>query len=81
MLPRLSIESTIYDLRCSSFQPPMVKHNFEKRVLQYNIVKIINTIHNYILDKIPTHSLYGYAYYIKHIFLQNYINECTIQNV
>ena len=80
MLPRISIGSTRYGLRCSSFQLPMVRHDFAKRGLQYNIVKIINTTHNDILDKIHTHSLYGYAYYIKHNFLQNYINECTIQN-
>ena len=73
MLPHLSIRSTKYVLRCSSFQLPMVKHGFAKRGLQYNIVKIINTIHNDILDNSHTHSLYGYAYYIKYNFLQKTI--------
>ncbi len=41
-------------------------HEYAKKCLRYDVIKIINNIPALILDKIETHSLNGFAGYIKH---------------
>ncbi len=48
------------------------KHEYAKKCIRYNLPKIINNTPAIILEKIHTHSLNGFASYIKHTFLQSY---------
>ncbi len=55
-------------------------HEYAKKCLRYDVVKIINNTLALILDKIETHSLNEFARYIKHTMLQYYQETCIIIN-
>ena len=44
------------------------------------IPKILNTTAPSIIQKINTHSLDGYVYFIKHCFINSYSVECSVVN-
>ena len=58
----------------------MTKHGFAKKCLKYNLRHIINDTPELGLEKIVTHSLRGFAYYLKMYLLQKYQNVCTISD-
>ena len=47
-----------------------VQHEFDKHSLRYTPPRIINNTPNIILNKIYTHSLHGFATYIKHFLFK-----------
>ena len=49
-----------------------VQHEFAKHSLRYTLPRTINNTPNIILNKIYTHSLHGFATYIKNFFIQTY---------
>ena len=51
-----------------------------EKALRYILPRVINDTSLDILDKIYTHSIKGYISYIKLYFLNNYVNDCKIQN-
>ena len=53
----------------------MTRHEFAKKCLKYNLPHIINDTPELVLEIIVTHSLRGFAYYLKMYLLQK------IQNV
>ncbi len=55
-------------------------HEYAKKCLRYDVIKIINNTPALILNKIETHSLNGFAGYIKHTMLQSYQETCIIIN-
>ena len=58
-----------------------VQQEFAKHSLRYTLPRTINNTPNIILNKIYTHSLHGFATYIKNFFIQTYnIVPCTIIN-
>ena len=58
-----------------------VQHEFAKHSLRYTLPRTIKNTPNIILNKIYTHSLHGFATYIKNFFIQTYnIVPCTIIN-
>ena len=59
---------------------PKTTHEFAKKCIRYDIVKVVNSTPAIILDKIQTHSLQGFAGYIKHTIFQSYQETCTIVN-
>ena len=54
-----------------------VKHELEKKSLQYTIPQIINETPTLIKDTIHTHSLNGFKSYTKTYFLSCYSLECS----
>ncbi len=56
------------------------KHEYAKQYLWYDIPITINNFPRWILDKIDTHSLQGFADYVKAYILQTYEETCTIVN-
>jgi hypothetical protein len=70
-----------YNTRFSnSFQIPRVKHSFAKNSLRYRIPVILNNTDKSIIDKISTHSIFGFSRYVKFHFLNSYSSHCTIRN-
>ena len=59
---------------------PVVRHEYAKRSLRFDLPKVINNTPTIILDKIHTHSLKGFSCYIKNYFIQNYDEICRIEN-
>ena len=53
--------NTNYEFHSPTFQLLKVKHEFARKGLQYNMIKIKSATWITILDKIHAHSLYCYA--------------------
>lgn len=58
----------------------LVKHEYAKKCLEYQLPITINTTPKIVLDKIYTHSLDGFAKYSKNYTLKNYTFECSESN-
>ena len=59
---------------------PLARHEYAKKCLRFDLPRIINNTPRIILDKIYTHSLDGFAWYIKQYIIQNYHDTCLIDN-
>ncbi len=55
-------------------------HAFAVKSLRHNLPLVVNATTPQILDKINTHSLHGFAGYIKCQYLETYNQECNILN-
>ena len=66
--------------KATNIHTSMTRHEFAKKCLKYNLPHIINDTPELILGTIVTHSLRGFAYYLKMYLLQKYQNECTISD-
>jgi hypothetical protein len=60
--------------------PVRTRHEYAKKCIRYHLPKVINDTPAIILDKIDTHSLKGFANYIKFSILQSYQQTCLIVN-
>jgi hypothetical protein len=63
-----------------SFHLPRVRHEFAKMSIQYIIPQAYNNCPIQIKSKIHTHSYPGFIRYIKHFFISNYVESCSIRN-
>ena len=79
-LPCLSYGHQTYNIRNSKYQLPKIQHEYAKGMIAYTLPKVINSTSNMIIDKIYTHSLYGFSLYIKHSFMNSYKYECNLAN-
>jgi len=74
-----------YQLRHTArplIRPPRTRLVFAESSLLFQLIKLLNHIHNAfpeILRKITerTHTYYGFSYYVKKIYLETYNYECT----
>jgi hypothetical protein len=64
------LQSNIHQIRTN--------HEYSKSCIKHDIIKVVNNTPTYILDKINTHSLQGFAKYIKKDILQSYQSYCSI---
>ena len=53
-------------------------HEYAKRCIRYDLPMVINKTPREILSKIDTHSLRGFAGYIKQYYMNSYQVNCTI---
>ena len=65
---------------CQNLRPFRPKREFCKRCLRYNLPKIINTTSTNIINKIFTHSFDSFCRYIKLSLLENYTENCIVEN-
>ena len=56
------------------------KHTFATKSLRYSLPILVNNTIPEIIDKINTHSLFGFSKYIKYQYLSKYENECQLLN-
>ncbi len=54
------------------------KHTFAAKSLRYSLPILVNNTIPEIIDKINTHSLYGFSKYIKYHYLSQYETECQL---
>ena len=74
-------ETHNYETRTQlNIHQPLVKHEYAKKSLRFNLPQIVNNTPSLILDKIYTHSLNGYSWYIKQYIINSYEDECSIEN-
>ena len=57
---------------------PAVRREFAKNSIGYRFPNIFNDMSNSYKEKIYTHSLFGFKFYIKNEIIGNYPSECTI---
>lgn len=84
-MPKKSQGSTIYPIRNPQNQLPKLSHEYARKTLRCELISITNSINNAqvysgILPKVQTHSIKGFALYIKNIFLGLYEIDCSIPN-
>ena len=63
-----------------SLRIPLMHSTSNQHSLRYMISKYIRSSPNHILQKVQTHSLKGFAWYIKQITIKEYETECRTQN-
>jgi hypothetical protein len=74
--PRLN-----YDLRHSiTLNVPRVKTCHARTSIRFMLPKIINKADSSIIEKVDTHSYYGFTNYIKKFTLTAYLTACRIRN-
>lgn len=56
----------------------LVKHEYAKKCIRFNLPRLINASPALILDKVSTHSLDGFSWYIKRQIIQSYESTCAI---
>lgn len=65
---------------CNDIHQPLARHNYAKNCLRFDLPKLVNNTPSIITDKVHTHSLQGFSWYIKQYFIQNYQDSCMIEN-
>ena len=79
IIPNYNIHS--HDTRkATNIHTSMTRHEFAKKSLKHNLPHTINDTPELVLEKIITHSLQGFAYYLKTYILQRYHYACTISD-
>ena len=79
----LSINNEIHhhSARISSqFHLPRLKHTFAKNCIRYSLPILLNNTPECIKEKLYTHSLNGFTYYIKNHTINKYSSTCIIVN-
>ncbi len=59
---------------------PLARHTYAQKCLRFDLPRIINNTPTIILDKIETHSLTGFSWYIKQYIIGSYSETCTIED-
>ena len=54
--------------------------NFEKKILKYNLPKLINDTPERVKDKINTHSLQGFIYYGKNDMIHKLVSNLVVHS-
>ncbi len=76
-----NVEKHTYHTRQKhDIQQPLAKHEFAKKCIRFDLPQIINSTPNIIKEKVFTHSLQGFSWYVKRYMLQTYQDICTIEN-
>ena len=55
-------------------------HEYAKKCLRHDIPRVINNAPSMYIDKIATHSIEGFSWYIKLKLIDSYNETCSIQN-
>jgi hypothetical protein len=57
-----------------------INHEFAKYCLRQNLPRLVNNTPHFIKIKVNTHSLKGFATYIKKYYIDNYQALCAVPN-
>ena len=81
MSPRFVRQSHNYCTRQkNNLLYPKVNHEFAKKCFRYSISSLYNESSRSIIDKIYTHSEFGFAFFIKKYITKSYNMECIIRD-
>ena len=69
-----------YNTRYHRFMIPRVHHKFAEYTVRYQLPLLLNKNVECILDKVMTHSEYGFSQYIKNYLTGQYVERCNIPN-
>ena len=57
-----------------------VSHTYAKKCIRHELVKLINETPDIIMDKVHTHSLFGFSMYVKKNLITKYEITCQVEN-
>ncbi|MEO1211654.1 MAG: reverse transcriptase family protein [Cyanobacteria bacterium J06638_20] len=66
--------------RGQTFLIPRIHHVFAERCLRHQLPSLLNKLSTQDVNKVYTHSEYGFTSYFKRYYISQYSNECTIIN-
>ena len=78
--PRISQIHSYNTRNKENFNVPKTRTKMAEYCLRNMIPRILNTTAPSILQKINTHSLSGYVFFIKHCFINSYSIQCSVVN-
>lgn len=80
-IPPRQSENHRYNTRNSNnYQLLRVKHAFAKNNIRHKVPHLLNNTDISIIDKINTHSLYGFSKFLKYRYIESYSSGCTLRN-
>ena len=71
---------TYHTRQDTNIHHPLARHEYAKKCIRYDIPQIVNKTPAIILNKIDTHSLSGFSWYIKQYTINLYSEMCNIQS-
>ena len=75
------LETHNYNTRgCTNLRNPIVKHEFSRKCIRYQLPIVINNTPLIILNKATTHSMTGFTEYIKKFCISKYNTVCNINH-
>ena len=88
--PKVSTGCTRYPIRNPTMQCPIIRHEYAKYTLHYQLIRVKNgnkncislpvNVNNSIWEKVATHSFIGYKTYAKNAIIESYQDACTLIN-
>lgn len=87
LLPDYFLENLAVDI-CHNYSTrqtgqlklPRVSHDFARKSITYRYPVVFNSLPAGVRNKINTHSLFGFKFYLKHLMINSYDSSCTIPN-
>ena len=73
-------QNDILQFRANSSSEPWLKYDTSKCTLRNRLPSIINSDSSDITEKISTHTLCGFKFYLKRTYLGSYESDCFIVN-
>lgn len=70
----------VYHTRGETYIRPLIHHKYAEYCLRYQLPILINQNIYPIVDKVQTHSEFGFSLYIKNYFINTYQNSCAINH-
>ena len=67
-----------YGTRNYFFKTPQIKHKYAENCLRYKLPSLLNDNVSQILNKVNTHSEFGFCLYIKKYYINSYNTDCMI---
>ena len=83
--PKQPLGNNCYKIRNPKYVLPKYKYELVRKGFHYNMIVIINNTPSFVIDKIYTHSIQGFALYMKQYVLDSYRNirlvEILLQSI
>jgi hypothetical protein len=76
----INIPHIPHNIRSQRLRLPIIKHEFAKEHLNYQLPNLLRNTPRFITSKADTHSLYGFNNYIKSYYINNYTMICSTEN-
>ena len=79
MKPKLPELCYVYSIRKPTSHLPVIRHEFDKQLIQYRLLEVLNTESGTLLisSKVHTHSFIGFEIYIKNKVIDYYSYICN----
>ena len=67
-----------YETRNDLIKIPLISHKYAENCVRYRLALLLNQNNKTILEKVNTHSEFGFAMYLKNYYINNYSEVCSV---